>query len=544
MPRVWLNYLNIFLHPSCPSFLLHSHARRSFDRALRVLPKPQHERIWRLYLKYAQDVAVPTVSSHIFRRFLKVDRSLTEHYIKLLLAGNPAGTTRPLEAGKLLLRLSRLGTEGKYKSPNGKSPYMLLVDWLEVVEAYPEEVGITLEEAEELAHQRILRAQREEAELDQRKAGTELQQNGHDESSTTADGLMRFAGPPQPVNGSNGQQRADDRAAGETAARREAEEYLDAKDPKKLDVEEILRRDGIDIYKDQAGRLWTGLATYWIKRGDFDTARKIFEEGIATVLTVRDFTQIFDAYAEFYESSISAFMDAVADEEEGSDAAKEVEAELDVQMKDFEDLMDRRTFLVNEVLLRRNPNDVQEWEKRIALWGTNDDEIQQTYENAVNTINPRKTLGGLHRLYINYAKFFEEGGSAADTADRAERDIESARKVFEKAVKVNYKKVDDLAEVWCEWAELEVRNENYEEAIRVMQRATSSPRKTNTIGYHDESLAAQTRLFKSLKLWSFYVDLEESIGSVETTKKVYDRIFELKIANAQVGVLPFPSFLR
>src|SRR5258705_480160 len=33
-----------------------------------------------------------------------------------------------------------------------------------------------------------------------------------------------------------------------------------------------------------------------------------------------------------------------------------------------------------------------------------------------------------------------------------------------------------------------------------------------------QSLPSQARLFKSLKLWSYYVDLEESIGTVETTK--------------------------
>jgi pre-mRNA-splicing factor SYF1 len=49
-----------------------------------------------------------------------------------------------------------------------------------------------------------------------------------------------------------------------------------------------------------------------------------------------------------------------------------------------------------------------------------------------------------------------------------------------------------------------------------------------------QSLPVQKRLFKSLKLWSFYVDLEESIGTVETTKTVYDKILELRIANAQV----------
>ena len=58
-----------------------------------------------------------------------------------------------------------------------------------------------------------------------------------------------------------------------------------------------------------------------------------------------------------------------------------------------------------------------------------------------------------------------------------------------------------------------------------------------------QSLPVQQRLFKSLKLWSFYVDLEESIGTVETTKAVYDRIFELKIANAQV-VINYANFLE
>lgn len=373
MPRIWLNYLNIFLHPACPSFLIHTHARRSFDRSLRVLAKPLHERIWRLYLKYAQEVAVPTVSSYIFRRYIKVDLSLTEHYVKLLLAGNPAGTMRPLEAAKLLLRLARLASDGKYKSPNGKGPYNLLIDFLEVAEKYAEDVGISDEEATELMEQRVLRAEREEVELNKRQAEYEEQQREQgNENGITPDGLMRFAGPPVTLDG---EKRADARHEGEMEARREAEEYLDAMDPKKLDVEDIIRRDGLDIYKDQAGRLWNGIATYWIKMGDFDKARSIFEEGMTRVMTVRDFTQVFDTYAEFYESSISALMDAVADEEEGSEEAKETEAELDQQMKDFEALMDRRPFLVNDVLLRRNPNDVQEWEKRIALWGTNDDEV-------------------------------------------------------------------------------------------------------------------------------------------------------------------------
>lgn len=50
-------------------------------------------------------------------------------------------------------------------------------------------------------------------------------------------------------------------------------------------------------------------------------------------------------------------------------------------------------------------------------------------------------------------------------------------------------------------------------------------------------------MFKSIKLWSFYSDLEESIGSVESTKAIYDKIMELKIANAQV-IINYATFLE
>src|SRR6266481_10176522 len=41
----------------------------------------------------------------------------------------------------------------------------------------------------------------------------------------------------------------------------------------------------------------------------------------------------------------------------------------------LEELMDQWPFLINDVLLHRNPNDVQEWEKWVALWADNDDKV-------------------------------------------------------------------------------------------------------------------------------------------------------------------------
>ena len=57
------------------------------------------------------------------------------------------------------------------------------------------------------------------------------------------------------------------------------------------------------------------------------------------------------------------------DNEMTEEEVAETQEELDQRMKDFEDLADRRPFLVNDVLIRRNPNDVQEWVQRVALWG-------------------------------------------------------------------------------------------------------------------------------------------------------------------------------
>ena len=80
--------------------------------------------------------------------------------------------------------------------------------------------------------------------------------------------------------------------------------------------------------------------------------------------------------------------------------------------------------------------------------------MAKTYTKALETIQPRKATANFHRLYIGFARFYEGGVSGA-----AESDLDSARKILEKATKVNFKNVEDLAEIWCEWSEMELRLE-------------------------------------------------------------------------------------
>ena len=297
-----------------------------------------------------------------------------------------------------------------------------------------------------------------------------------------------------------------------------------------MDVEKIIR-SGIDRFGDQRGKLWAGLATYWITRGNFERARDVFEEGITTVMTVRDFTIVFDSYVEFEESIISSLMDAAAMRVDKGKVNEEADFDLDIRMMRFEQLMDRRPFLVNDVLLRQNPNNVNEWEKRVALWGNNKKEVVQTYTDAIGAVQPRKAVGKFHELWLNYAKFYEEGG-----------DLRTARIISEKAVNVPFKSVAELADMWCGWAEMELRNENFDRAVDIMAKATQAP-KRSTVDYFDETLSPQQRLHKSWKLWSFYVDLVESVSTLEETKKVYERIFELRIATPQT-VVNFANLLE
>lgn len=293
-----------------------------------------------------------------------------------------------------------------------------------------------------------------------------------------------------------------------------------------LNVDAIIR-GGLRRYTDQLGHLWNSLADYYVRSGLFDRARDIYEEAIQTVTTVRDFTQIFDAYAQFEELSLSKRMEDVANSTEPSE---ETDVDIELRLSRFEYLMERRLLLLNSVLLRQNPHNVPEWHKRVQLYEGKPHDIINTYTEAVQTVQPKLAVGKLHTIWVEFAKFYEKNDQSDD-----------ARVVFEKATQIEYVKVDDLATVWCEWAEFEIRQDSYDNALKLMHRATAMPKRK--VAYHDESETVQSRLYKSLKIWSMYADLEESFGTFKTCKAVYDRIIDLKICTPQI-IINYAMFLE
>ncbi|CAL1374331.1 unnamed protein product [Linum trigynum] len=323
-----------------------------------------------------------------------------------------------------------------------------------------------------------------------------------------------------------------------------------AKDVSGINVDAIIR-GGIRKYTNEVGRLWTSLADYYIRRGLFDKARDIFEEGMTTVITVRDFSVIFDAYAEFEQGMADHKIENLESSDEEEDSAEESDLEVDIRLKvtlpnfekkllsgfwfnddkdvdlmlaRFDYLMERRPELANSVLLRQNPHNVEQWHRRVKLFDANPEKQVLTYTEAVRTVDPMKAVGKPHTLWIAFAKLYEK-----------HNDLVNARVIFDKAAQVNYKTVDNLASVWCEWAEMEIRHKNFQAALELLRRATAEPSvEVKRRVAADGNEPVQMKLHKSLRLWTFYVDLEEGLGTLESTRAVYERILDLRIATPQI----------
>ncbi|CAI5981725.1 unnamed protein product [Closterium sp. NIES-65] len=544
MPRIWLEYLSALVDDQ----KLVTRARRTFDRALRSLPATQHDRLWDPYLRFVRQPGIPIETARrIFRRFLRFDPLRVEEYVEFLVEAQ--------EWREAAERLASALNDEKFVSVRGRTRHQL---WLQLCDLLTRH-----------------------AEVMHGDAG------GRGGGGAVGSGSGGGGG----IGGSG-----------------------------TLKVDAILR-SGIRRFSHEVGRLWTSLADYYIRRGLFERARDVYEDGLTSVMTVRDFSVVFDALAQFEESMLAAKLELTAGEEEeqeeeaegeeeekewweeeedgvaegeeagagaeeaarredgqeqqqaegqadkegqpkgkkltkqqllklqqlhqqqqqqqkvqdGANLAKKQQkkkpldwmfrtADADLRLARLEALMDRRPELVSAVLLRQNPHNVHEWHKRAKLFQTNPERQILTYTEAVKTVDPFQAVGKPHTLWVAFAKLYEKHG-----------DLGNARRVLERAVQARLKAVEDVAAVWCEWAEMEVRHHNFHGARELLRRATLQP----SVAVLRQAAAEgderpQLKVYRSLKVWTLYVDLEESLGTLETTRAVYDRIIDLKIATPQI----------
>ena len=328
-----------------------------------------------------------------------------------------------------------------------------------------------------------------------------------------------------------------------------------------------LLRHAIRRFTEESGRLWVLLADYYSRLGLFGRARDVFEEALAQLTSVRDFGLIFNAYLKFEEAMLDhenqedESEDEQEDSEEGDDLADQVDMLLNFTYRDIdeqdgdegtekddpvkltkeekqglkfyrlENLIMRRPFLLSNVVLRQNPNNVYEWVSRIELCKDDSYLAVKTFTEAIQTIDPQKASGKASRVWVRFGQFYEEHG-----------ELHNANLVYHKASQLSFKSIEELSLIYCSWAEMHIRHNNIPSAIEIMKHACNKPYRK---GKHPKATEkdAGGSLSNNIRAWSLYIDLLENFSTFEDTKWAYERLLDLKIATPET-VLNFASFLQ
>ena len=458
MPMIWVNYIQFLMEQN-----LITKTRLVLNKSLQMLPITQHKKIWEIYIPWVESLTGCHKSKiEIFKRYLKFNPGYKEKFVHYLVSIK--------EFNYAIELIIEILNDENFFSKENKSQYYYWVMICQIINNYPEYINVD-------------------------------------------------------------------------------------KNIKKINIDKLIRH-GIKKYTDEIGNLWVTLGNYYIRIGLIDKAREIFEEALEKILTVRDFSLVFNSYLSFEQKIMNQniFNNNIEDEENDNINNKKLEnyeiKELeyafdelnikgldsnnkkgkkqknnsekeDCNLKDgkfniirVDNLIQRRPFLINSTLLRRNPNNCNEWLKRIDLIKAKKDInlIKNMYEEALNIIKINEAYGKLSDIYISYAQFFEEIN-----------DIKKANELFYRGCNLNYKKTEENVNIWCMWVEMNVRQKKYKDAYKIIKFIC-----TNNINKY-------YRYNKNLKLWSLYVDLETNLNSNNEKQVIYiyNKMIEYKIANIE-----------
>ena len=316
------------------------------------------------------------------------------------------------------------------------------------------------------------------------------------------------------------------------------------------------------------GTLWSKLAQFYIRMGEFELARSIYEEAMESVMRVRDFSLIFDGYIKFEEGVIEAMMEMMNEDEDdknedidetvadvdddddgdldillgdsdlkkrtknNDDDEENISADVELALARAENLMSRRPLLLNYVLLRQNPHNVGEWLKRAELYLNLNQTLQalSSLEESVKAVAANQAINGSPaELYKALAKIYEVNM----------RNVEKSRSVFERVCcelpEYRFREPDELAQCYSSWVEMELRYEKWDQALSIARRSVAHVPAA-------KSTKVTRGLSRSMRLWNLLLDLEESLGTLQTTKDAYNRLLEMKAATP-AHIINFTSYL-
>lgn len=265
---------------------------------------------------------------------------------------------------------------------------------------------------------------------------------------------------------------------------------------------EAFFRSALKLFPENDGWTVPALAVYLAGQGEHSEAQSVLDSGLWEASSVRSFAEIYAAACAFHEAYISSL----------ADAGLSTERALHV----YHRLLSRRKLLLNQVCIRIEPNYVGHWLER-ALFVGSPQQKAAIFDEALEKIDPRRAIGGLHKIWIAYAELFIS--------------MTQVRTLFDRAVKVRYRDVKDLGAVWMAWAERELSLDP-QRALLVLQKAVKGPTGESHIRFDNTNLSPQERLHKSPKLWNYYLQLVAKYADLDKVREVFAQTLQYKVASA------------
>ncbi|KAG7660426.1 SYF1 [[Candida] subhashii] len=298
-------------------------------------------------------------------------------------------------------------------------------------------------------------------------------------------------------------------------------------------------QDSITQFPDQIANLYAKLSAFYKQRGNPEKVRYYYDKGLKESLTVQDFTMIYDHYTEFEEQELNILAAKL-------DSDANLSSLFDFKMNKFEKLINDRELLLNDMMLRQNPNNLDVWFTRFEIYKDDLTNLIKTYADALKSINPLKVSTTnnhkLNQIWIKYASIYSNNG-----------DYKTADFIYSKSILSQYIHPDELADLYITWCEMLLGTTEFNEdkpieiLDEILYREYSD---INTMEYSDPSIPVQKRITKSPTLWSFYIDLLESfIDNKEQTVEIekvctaYDQLIKLKIATVK-NIISYAEFLE
>uniref|UniRef100_A0A8C9GMN6 Pre-mRNA-splicing factor SYF1-like n=1 Tax=Piliocolobus tephrosceles TaxID=591936 RepID=A0A8C9GMN6_9PRIM len=220
-------------------------------------------------------------------------------------------------------------------------------------------------------------------------------------------------------------------------------------------------------------------------------------------------------------------------------------------------LLDERKIYIADIKLKNNKKNVYIWLSKIDAIENKFEKIH-FYNKCLKYFKNNEYIGRLSDIYISYAYYCYNNN-----------EYEEAVKIFYNAIKEkSCKSINEVANIFCSWIELELLQKNYKEALNVarssidmkkwnersrdkMHRMLGNSSNNNmAVILHDQSnnkniynnMFINFNLLKSIKLVSLVLDMEMNYGTIETTINIFDLLYHSKSITVKM-VLTLSNYL-